>query len=218
MPTKSASLEPQTRVLAAEEGGGTSGLTFAEYVERERASNIRHDFYSGELHEVERGTLEHNTIAANLVGALTNALETTGCRVLGSDQKIYISERVGYYPDITVLCDSPLVAFGEALQNPVLLGEVLSDSTAANDRGAKFRHYRGITSLQHYLLIEQDTPFIEHYECGEDGIWTLRGEYAALDGTLQLSLSGTPISIPLARIYRFVTFPEVLNATPVTAE
>jgi Uma2 family endonuclease len=151
--------------------------------------------------------LEHNTIAANLVAALYVALEPTGCRALGSDQKVYSSERLGYYPDVTVLCASPLVAFGEALQNPILLAEVLSASTAAHDRGTKFRHYRTIESLRHYLLIEQDAPVIEHHERAEEGYWLLRGEYTTLDDTLQLSLDGFAVSLPLTRIYRFVTFP-----------
>jgi Uma2 family endonuclease len=183
-------------------------LSFAEYIEQERNNDVKHDFYFGELIEVAGATYEHNVISANMIGAFVVALEETDCRVLGSDQKIYVSPSVGYYPDIVVTCGAPLITLQEALQNPLLIAEILSPSTAANDRGEKFRQYRTLSSLKHYLLLEQDRPIIEHYEHDDSGTWVLRGDYNSLEQNLNLTIDGQTIVLPLSKIYRNITFPD----------
>jgi Uma2 family endonuclease len=83
----------------------------------------------------------------------------------------------------------------DTLLNPHVIIEVLSSSTEAYDRGAKFAHYRSIESLQAYVLIAQDRPHIELFERGTDGRWVLseaKGleshlELEALGGVLELS-------------------------------
>jgi Uma2 family endonuclease len=85
--------------------------------------------------------------------------------------------------------------------------EVLSDSTAAFDRGGKFRDYRTLESLRYYLLVDQYQPTVECYERGADDSWTLRA-YADLAATVPLTLGGVTLSLPLARVYRRVAFAE----------
>lgn len=194
-------------------------LSFAEYIEQERVSDVKHHYYYGRLIEVAGATYEHNVISANLIGSFIIALDETECRPLGSDQKIFVSPNVTYYPDVAVTCGDPLITFAEALQNPVLIAEILSPSTAAFDRGQKFRQYRTIPSLRHYLLLEQDSPVIEHFEQDDAGAWILRGEYDALEQTLEMTISGHKVSLPLSKIYRSITFPAVApSATDPTEE
>ncbi len=182
-------------------------LSFAEYIEQERTSDVKHHYYYGRLIEVAGATYEHNVINGNLIIGLGIALGDADCNVMPSDMKVFVSPNVGYYPDVVVSCGPPLITLGEALQNPVLIAEILSPSTAANDRGEKFRQYRTVSSLHHYLLLEQDRPILEHFERDDAGAWTLRGEYDALEQNLALTVSGHKISVPLAKIYRNVTFP-----------
>ena len=184
-------------------------LTFAEYMEIERESETRHDLVKGIMIPVSGGTTTHNTICANVIRGLGNALEDTDCRAMTSDQKVYTGYRAGRYPDVVVACGDLQVAYGEALQNPVLIVEVLSDSTAFVDRGEKYREYCSIESLRHYVLIDQYHPGLEHYRRESDGDWKLTGDYVSLSDTWRFSLGGTDVAIPLAKIYRFVTFPEI---------
>ena len=186
-----------------------SPLSYTEYIEQERTSDVKHHFFYGELIEVAGASLEHNIICGNLIIALGNALEAANCSVMPSDMKVFVSQNVVYYPDIVVFCAEPMVTPSEALQNPVLIVEILSPSTAAFDRGDKFRQYRTIASLRHYLLLEQDRPIIEHYERDDAGVWMLRGEYDALEQNLELTVSGHKIFVPITRIYRNITFPAV---------
>jgi Uma2 family endonuclease len=183
-------------------------MTLAEYIAFERNSVTKHHFYYGRLIEMSGAAYEHNLISANLIGLLFAALDDTNCRAVTSDQKIYVSPDVIYYPDVALLCGDPMITFEEALQNPTLIAEVLSPSTAAYDRGEKFRQYRAIASLRHYLLVEQDSPIIEHFERNGSGSWMLRGEYTSLKQSLELTVDGKTIALPLSRIYRDVTFPE----------
>jgi Uma2 family endonuclease len=122
--------------------------------------------------------------------------------------KVMVSPNVAFYPDVVVVCGNPLITFEEALQNPVLVAEVLSMSTASFDRGEKFRQYRTIPYLRHIVFLEQDRPIIEHYERNEAGEWLIRSEYNSLEQHFELTINATPISLPLARIYRDVTFPD----------
>ncbi len=194
-------------------------MSFAEYIEHERASDVKHHYYYGRLVEVAGASYEHNVISGNLIISLGVALDDADCSVMPSDMKVFVSPNVSYYPDVIVSCGAPLVTFAEALQNPVLIAEILSPSTAAHDRGEKFRQYRTITSLQHYLLLEQDRPILEHFERDAAGVWTLRGEYDALEQNLELTISDHKISLPLSKIYRNVTFPAVApSATESTEE
>jgi Uma2 family endonuclease len=82
--------------------------------------------------------------------------------------------------------------------------EVLSPSTEAFDRGAKFAHYRRLPSLQEYWLVSQDRARIEQYQRRGD-----RWELTEIDGLeAYVSTSIASGSIPMARIYNRVELPE----------
>ncbi|MBL8892146.1 MAG: Uma2 family endonuclease [Planctomycetaceae bacterium] len=67
------------------------------------------------------------------------------------------------YPDLMVVCGKPEFVYdhGDVLRNPVVIFEVLSESTESFDRGKKFEHYRLIPSLRHYVLVSQDRCSVE---------------------------------------------------------
>src|SRR5947208_986907 len=70
------------------------------------------------------------------------------------------------YPDLTVVCgkrEKETIAGLEMLINPLVIVEVLSPSTEALDRGAKFTYYKSIASLREYILIATDQPVITRF-------------------------------------------------------
>jgi Uma2 family endonuclease len=99
----------------------------------------------------------------------------------------------------------------DVLTNPIVIVEVLSPSTEAYDRGKKFHQYQQIATLQHYLLVAQDTPCVDHYSRQEDGSWRVE-TVMGLDG--QVVLNSLDIALALAQVYEKVDFP----APPDTAE
>jgi Uma2 family endonuclease len=120
-------------------------LTAAEYLALEAAADIRHEFLDGEMFAMSGGSLWHNLVKDNFAHALRNRLGGRGCRVVTSDQRIKV-DATGLYthPDVLVFCGPPEMEDGvhHTLTNPLLVVEVLSDSTEKYDRGLKFGHYR----------------------------------------------------------------------------
>lgn len=152
-------------------------MSYEEYLAAERASTIRHEYLRGEVYAMAGGTPTHAGLAMSIGVALSNALSGRPCRVFGSDLRVRIDATdLSTYPDVTVICGrlegSPLDP--DAAINPILIAEVLSDSTEAYDRGEKFAHYRRVPSLREYLLLSQHEPRLEAYTKNDEGAWVLR--------------------------------------------
>jgi Uma2 family endonuclease len=134
-------------------------LSPADYLEREREAEQRHEFLDGEVVAMAGGSRAHNLLATRVARLLGNHLEGSSCRVYQSDMKVRI-ERANrfYYPDVMVCCD-PLRPDADDYYEtaPKLLVEVLSPKTAANDDGEKRVNYQALESLVEYLLLDPET-------------------------------------------------------------
>jgi Uma2 family endonuclease len=183
-------------------------LTPAEYLAVERKAEFKSEYLRGEMFAMAGASEEHCLIKDNLAAEVRSQLRGT-CRVVTSDLRVRVDATGLYtYPDVVIYCDKPQFeddAF-DTLLNPRAIVEVLSDSTEKYDRGAKFRHYRQIPSLQEYVLVAQDEALAERHVRQPDGSWLLT-EFAGLDRVLEFAT--VPARVPLAEIYRDVTFPEV---------
>ncbi len=178
-----------------------------EYLERENAAGFKSEYVNGELLAMAGASQSHNRVAGNAYFDLRTRLQGKPCEPYGSDMRVKVEETDMYaYPDVSVVCGEQRFERkrGETLLNPTVLIEVLSPSTEAFDRGAKFAHYRRLLSLQAYVLISQTEVRVERFlREGEE--WTLR-EYTCLTNTLRLpSLN---LELPLTLLYERVTFPD----------
>lgn len=177
-----------------------------EYLALERSSEIKHEYYNGEIFAMSGATEEHVLIVTNLVGELHSQVKTGPCRVYSNDIRVQVSPTGLYtYPDVIVLCDKPRFSDSQkdTLLNPALIIEVLSESTKDYDRGGKFEQYRTIDSFVEYLLVAQDRPHAEHYTRQPDGSWLLH-ETNSLEDTIQLK--SVPCSLRMADIYLRIAF------------
>ena len=113
--------------------------------------------------------------------------------------------RLYAYPDIVVVCGEPqfLDDVPDTLINPLVLIEILSDSTEGYDRGEKFKNYRSIDSVREYVLVTQDRPAIEKYIRHGDGFWML-SDATGLDATI--TLESIDCTLKLADVYDKVKF------------
>jgi Uma2 family endonuclease len=161
-------------------------LTRDDYFELERTSETKHEFFHGEVFAMAGVRDRHNEIALNFALFLRGALRGKGCGVYISDVRLEVDEGGHYtYPDVFVTCDprdrdNPLTK-----RHASLVVEVLSEGTAAYDRGLKAQQYRRMPSLRGYVLIDPDTQTVEVQTRGEGSAWTLvvygaAGEVAAL--------------------------------------
>ncbi len=188
-------------------------LSIAEYLAFEEKSEVKYEYENGHVFAMAGGTPNHGAIAANMSGALKNALKAKGkrCRVWGSDLKVHIEKYNSFvYPDGMVVCGELEMKGKDAIQNPLLIVEVLSESTAAYDRGKKFRKYISLPSLVEYILIDEKPPLVHAYsrkieEDTKRKDWSMR---FALGLEESIYLSSIDCEIPLADIYEYVDFPE----------
>jgi Uma2 family endonuclease len=181
-------------------------VTPEEYLELERAAPYRSEYYRGEICAMSGASREHNLIVANVHAALHRQLRRRPCEVYPSDMRVKVSPTGLYtYPDVVVVCGKPQFEDAEldTLLNPTLLVEVLSESTEAYDRGAKFEQYRTLASLADYLLIAQDRCHVEHFARQPDGRWLL-AEASSLEATLRLA--SVDCELPLAEVYEKLPF------------
>jgi len=151
-------------------------MTYAEYLSAEIVSQVRHEYLDGEVWAMAGGTPEHSALAMAVGSELRTALSGRPCRVYSSDLRIrVVNTGLSTYPDVSVVCGQIALAPDDpdAVTNPIVLVEVLSDSTEGYDRGAKAAHYRRIPSLREYILVSQEEPRVEIYRRTESGRWEL---------------------------------------------
>jgi len=158
------------------------------YLDWEAAQADRHEYIAGEVFAMTGARGTHNLIAGNVYMALRQALRGTPCRTHIEGMKLHVQAADAVlYPDVFVTCDpQDLTEQAElAKTSPKLVVEVLSESTAAYDRGLKFELYQRLPSLQEYLLIEQDRVHADLFRRNAEGLWVLHpsgpGEAVQLD-------------------------------------
>lgn len=114
-------------------------MTAEKYLEFDNNSDIKYEYFDGDIFAMTGGSLNHNQISINIASQLKNTLRGSPCRPLASDMRVKVNEIDKYtYPDIVVVCGNielEKVKGVETLLNPVVIIEILSDSTEAYDRG-----------------------------------------------------------------------------------
>jgi Uma2 family endonuclease len=177
-----------------------------EYFELETSAEYRSEYCDGEIITMTGGTPNHNQIAGNFYAALNFALKGQPYRVYITDMRLGIPQnRLYTYPDVMVVSGQLEFAEGrkDTITNPVMIAEVLSDSTEDYDRGKKFKLYRSIPSFREYLLISQSERYVEQFSKTADNKWLL-SEWAGEDAVL--ALSSVLFQISLADLYDKVEF------------
>ncbi len=192
----------------------TSRVTPEEYLAIERKSEIRHEYFDGEMFAMSGASFEHNTISMSLVGLLLATARARKCSLLSESMRVKISATgLCTYPDMLLTCDKPNFEDGhfDTLLNPQLIIEILSPSTESYDRGTKFRHYRSIPTLREYLLVSQDAPRIDRFALDVEGQWVL-SDADGLDADIEIGVLDMKIS--LADVYATVEFDRQSDAKP----
>ena len=180
--------------------------TYEEYLKLESSSEVKYEFHDGFITAMAGGTLAHGQISGNTLRAIGNSLDSAlkSCIVYTADVKIHIeSSRRTFYPDLSIVCGEPCTSDKDphALLNPLLVVEVLSESTEAFDRGAKFSHYRRIPSLKEYVLVSQSEPFVDTYFRRESGFWEIQSHEG---WEAEVPLQSIACKISMKEIYRLV--------------
>lgn len=178
-------------------------MTIAEYLAAELEAEEKHEYHDGEVLAMSGGTPQHAGIGFNLAAAVASRLRGGPCRGYSADLRVCVdASRRFVYPDATIVCGElehhPEDVNATAVSNPRVVFEVLSESTAAYDRGEKFEHYLKIESLQEVFLLEQDRPYVQSFLRQEDGTWNLMA-WEGRDAVAEVR--GVGFELPLAEVY-----------------
>ena len=186
--------------------------TVAEYMALEERSEVRHHYFKGEVFAMAGGTLNHSSLILRCASQLMAATEPRGCRVFAESVQLMVAEGEYFtYPDVIVTCDPADLEATRVVKNPVVLVEVLSDSTAEHDRLWKLFRYQNLPSLRHYLLVSQQYQGIEWYRRTEEGKW-VQSVQIAPDGCIDLP--ELDCTLRVADIYGSLKIPLVSDSKP----
>jgi Uma2 family endonuclease len=176
-------------------------LSLDAFLAWEATQAERHFFCRGEVFAMTGVRQAHASVTLNVAVALKSALRGTPCRVFVADMKLKIAAADAlFYPDVMLTCDARDKATPLHLAHPKLIVEVLSDSTAVFDRGAKFTACRMIDTLEEYALIDIDARRVDLFRRNAAGRWELY-EFA---GEAPVEFASINVTIDAATLYENV--------------
>jgi Uma2 family endonuclease len=181
-------------------------LTPEEYLAMEETAEYKSEYYRGEIFAFAGGSANHNRISGNIYSKFITSLAEGKCEPYISDMKVWIKEKELFaYPDIIVVCGEPefYPDRDDTIMNPLVIIEVLSDSTKNYDRIEKFEFYRTLPTFQEYILVDQYKIHIEHFYQESKGKWIFT-EYNHIDDVL--NFEKIDLKMSLKDIYYRVEF------------
>jgi Uma2 family endonuclease len=167
--------------------------TIAEFQAWHARQPERWEFIDGWPRLMAPASMTHSIIKRNVFRALDRALADGPCEVLVDGPQI-LTDEISAIPDVVVTCTAlelttPVVAL------PVIIVEVMSPASEADDTGRKWLSYQKIPSLRHYLVLAQDRCLVQiHSRAGE--LWRERFVSA---GTIELD--DPDLRLDLAALY-----------------
>jgi Uma2 family endonuclease len=180
--------------------------TVEEYLELEKPSTEKHEYFQGEIFAMSGAGNNHNDIFSNVFIEIGNKLKGKPCRPYGSDKRMTIPENTLFtYPDISIYCNGLIHSDVDEDTSilPTVIIEILSPSTKNYDRGKKFNLYKDIPSLKEYIMIDSETVSVEAYYVNNEQNWVLLKHQEISD---VLSLVSMGFDIALTDIYEHVRF------------
>lgn len=181
-------------------------LDFDAFLAWEAGQAEKHEFVQGEIFAMAGARRVHVTVAGNIFAAFKSHLRGGACRAYMADMLLRVEAAdVGFYPDVMVTCDRRDHGADRAMRHALLVVEVLSETTAAYDRGDKFAHYRKLDSLREYVLVDIAARRVECFRRDAENHWVLHDftgdgetcEFASLD-----------LKLPLAAVFEDVEAPD----------
>jgi Uma2 family endonuclease len=175
-------------------------VSIPDYIAGEETSGVKHEFIGGLVFAMDGFSNQHNTIGLNSLGSLHFQFRGKPCQGFNSSTKIRIEfpdHTRFYYPDAMVVCKSnPLTDHFQ--DQPVVVIEVLSDSTRRADLGEKRDAYLMLPSLKVLIFVESERPSVSLHRRKSGGGFAIE-HHVGLDAVIPLP--EIDASLALADLY-----------------
>lgn len=169
-------------------------VSVSDYLEGEKHAGARHEFVGGIVHAMAGASTLHNLVTLALASTLRTHLRGSPCRVFQSDMKVRVGDDF-YYPDVLVTCESgDPDAYYQS--DPVLIAEVLSESTETRDRLEKRLAYQSLKSLEECALVNPRKILVEIFRRTETA-WELQ----TFEANERVALRSVEFEFPVEMIY-----------------
>ena len=167
--------------------------TVAEFEAWHACQPERWEFIDGQPRLMAPASMKHSIIKNNVGFALRQAAVDLGCTALIDGPQI-LTDEISAIPDVVVTC-SAIDLSTPVIAEPVIIVEVMSPSSEADDAGRKWFSYRKIPSLRHYLVLSQDERVVQvHSRAGD--LWR---ERFVSSGAIELD--EPPVRLEVEAIY-----------------
>ena len=175
-------------------------MTVDQFLAWEERQALRYEFDGIQPRAMTGGTAAHSAIQRNLIYALTARLQDSPCQPYGSKLKIRVAERIRY-PEAFVVC-TPVPPRSTVVIDPVVIFEVVSESSVTIDFITKNAEYRATPSVRRYVVLQQTKAAAAVFS-RKGGDW-LTDLLAGDEAVLLMPEIG--VKIPLSELYRRVEF------------
>ncbi len=158
-------------------------ITEADYLAAETLATEKHEYLNGFVYPLHWNSITnmagatdaHVKVTGNAHYALKTHLRGSGCSLYMSDMRLKIdtTDKAYFYPDVMVTCNLDDRQHTTTKYAPILVIEVLSESTKDYDKGGKFDAYRQLASLREYVLIDPKQYLVQVFRLNENHRWEL---------------------------------------------
>jgi Uma2 family endonuclease len=181
----------------------TKLYTVEEYIELEKNSEVRHEYYYGKLIEMPGEAKNANRIAMNIFRKWVDNLEKQGYEIFTHDVKAEVKKQSVYrYPDLVVAPESD-DEDKYTIKQPVIMVEVASEGSWKTDTGLKLKEYTALSTLKYYFIVSQEEMLVQMCVRDDDNRWTF--EFFEEDNEV-INLPAFNLTISLSEIYNKVKF------------
>jgi Uma2 family endonuclease len=169
-------------------------MTVDEFLPWAEGKEGRWELHDGDPVMMAPERVAHNRSKLRAATALQDALAAAGlsCEVFTDGLTIKLDARTSYEPDASVVCGASLSGDAIAIDNPMIVVEVLSPSTAAIDHGRKLSGYFSLPSVQHYLILDPERRVVIHHKRGASDAIETR---VLTDGVARLDPPGFDVAV-----------------------
>lgn len=173
--------------------------TLEEYIQLDESGDVRHEFINGQLYDMSGASDLHNEICQNITFLLRSLLAKSSFKIYMEGVKCKIQDNDYYtYPDVFITNHAEDLQNKYVKQFPILIFEVLSDSTRKYDTIDKFIQYQKIDTFEYYILVEPEFMYVNCFSKDETGEW----QSAIFNKSDEmLPLKKLSIELPLYGIY-----------------